>query len=658
MCLPAICGQICLWGLVMRMYANKNHIAAIVFLIFILCLAYLVYAPGLVGGFLFDDFINLEPLGDFGGVDNFETAKAFVFNGVSSSLGRPLSLVTFLLDDNTWPSHGSYFKPTNMKIHLINGVLVVWSTLLVLRALGKSESDSVWIAVLAGAMWLLHPYMVSTTLYVIQRMAQLSAMFMLAGICAYLKGRAMLMGGRLIAGYIWMSAGAAIGTVLAILSKENGALLPLCILVIESVFPKPAVYLFAWWKVCFLVIPSLLVIGYLISMLDFSNIPASGRRYSILERLITEPRIVWEYIYHLLVPRIEGRGLFQDGYVFSRSLLNPITTLPSIIGIVVLLVLGLIYRSRFPLICLAILFFLASHLMESTWINLELYFEHRNYIASVFIFLPIAASIVHLKEKHHYKISVIAGLGVLSVLTFLTHNRVALWSDSDKLELYWAVSSTDSPRAQNRLGALLLKQSGPEHAIAHMERASKRFPDSSLITSNLLLIKVFSATAVPGDFERAANEMRDQPFDAQAVMGLRHIANQITLPDAPESYAAAMIKLTDEVYKNKNYREMSVYSRIDHYIKGLMYLKLRDDVAAYESFSKAIDAYNETDAALSIVAEMAGAGYSGFALNLLLKAEKVYQNQPDNTLIRSRDIYDKEFARMREMLNSVPQDTP
>lgn len=640
------------------MFEQLKVYSPVLFLTGVIIVVWGVYAPGLNGGFLFDDFVNLESLGSFGGVRDFETAKAFVFNGVASPLGRPLSLATFLLDDTNWPSQASYFKPTNVKIHLINGLLVIWVSLLILRALGKKEIDAVWISFLAGAIWMLHPYMVSTTLYVIQRMALLSALFMLAGICVYLKGRVLMLAGRLVAGYVLMSAGVAIGTLLAVLSKENGALLPLCVLAIEVVLPRITAPLLNWWRLAFLVIPSLAVVGYLLSLIDLSNIPAYGRKYSVLERLITEPRIIWEYIYHLLVPRIEGRGLFQDGYVFSTGLLTPITTLPSIICLVLLFLCGCVYRRMFPLTSLAILFFLASHLMESTWINLELYFEHRNYIASVFIFLPVAVSIVQLKEKYDYKLSVIVGLGVLGVLTFLTHNRVALWSDSDKLELYWAVSSTESPRAQNRLGALLLKQSGPEHAVAHMERASKRFPDSSLITSNLLLIKVFSLTAVSADFERAANEMRDQPFDAQAVMGLRHIANQITLPDAPESYAAAMIKLIDEVYKNKNYREMRIYSRVDDYIKGLMYLKLRDDVAAYESFSKAIDAYNETDAALSIVAEMAGAGYSELALNLLVKAENVYQNQSSNTLIRSRDIYDEEFARMREMLSAVPQDTP
>lgn len=626
------------------------------FLFAILGMTWIVYWPGLNGGFLFDDFINLEPLGSFGGVKDWETAKAFIFNGVASSIGRPLSLATFLIDDTTWPSQASYFKPTNVKIHIINGLLVIWASLLILRSLKRNEAEAIWISLIAGAIWLLHPYMVSTTLYVIQRMALLSALFMLAGICAYLKGRALLIAGRYAAGYVCISAGVGIGTLLALLSKENGALLPLCILIIESVLPKFSAPLITWWRVAFLIVPAIAVVGYLISLFELTDSPAYGRRYSQIERLITQPRIIWEYISHLLLPRIEGRGLFQDGYVFSTNLWSPITTLPSIICLLGVLFWSVAYRARFPLICFAILFFLSSHLMESTWLNLELYFEHRNYLASAFLFLPIAAAIVNLRKRYGAKISIASGIGLISVLMFLTYNRVQLWADSDKLEIYWALSSTDSPRAQNRLGTLLLERAGPEKAIEYMEAASKRFPDSSLLSSNLLLIKVFSSLATLGDFELTADAMRRQPFDAQAVKGLRNLADEIAQPDAPKIYAEAMIMLIDKVYENKSYGGVGLYVRVDQYIRGLMYIKLQNYDAALQSLLKAIDVYNETDAALSIVAEMAEAKPE-YALILLDKAEMVYKHQPERTLIRSREVYDYEIERLRKILHySIQKD--
>lgn len=159
--------------------AIKKKLPAL-FLFILLLSTWLVYSPGLQGGFLFDDYPNLEPLGSYGGVVDFETFKSFALNGISGPLGRPIALASFVLDDNTWPSEARWFKPTNVKIHLLVGLLLIWSVLLFMRLLRRDESTCVWIALMTGAIWMLHPYMVSTTLYVIQRMAQLSVLFMLS----------------------------------------------------------------------------------------------------------------------------------------------------------------------------------------------------------------------------------------------------------------------------------------------------------------------------------------------------------------------------------------------------------------------------------------------------------------------------------------------
>jgi hypothetical protein len=47
---------------------------------------------------------------------------------------------------------------------------------------------------------------------------------------------------------------------------------------------------------------------------------------------------------------------------------------------------------KYPLISFGILFFLLNHLIESTILPLELFFEHRNYLPSLFLFLPLAVS--------------------------------------------------------------------------------------------------------------------------------------------------------------------------------------------------------------------------------------------------------------------------
>src|SRR6185312_15539881 len=82
-------------------------------------------------------------------------------------------------------------------------------------------------ALLGAALWLLHPLLVSTTLYIVQREAMLPATFILAGLLAWLHGRERLREGHLRSGLAWICIGLGGCTVLAVLAKANGALLPL-----------------------------------------------------------------------------------------------------------------------------------------------------------------------------------------------------------------------------------------------------------------------------------------------------------------------------------------------------------------------------------------------------------------------------------------------
>jgi len=181
-------------------------------LIFILCLSILVYLPGLDGPFFLDDFATLVALDDYGGVHDWETFRLFVFGGIAGPSGRPISLLSFLIDgtsfENPWR-----FKLTNVLMHLLNGLLLFWLVLLVesFRTDVSVTRRTKWIALLVAGTWLLHPFNVSTTLYVVQRMAQLSSLFVLAGLIAYLLGRKLLVSSPIKA-YLFMSCSIVIAT--------------------------------------------------------------------------------------------------------------------------------------------------------------------------------------------------------------------------------------------------------------------------------------------------------------------------------------------------------------------------------------------------------------------------------------------------------------
>lgn len=635
------------------MLVNRRNFYVVAFFVMVLASTALVYLPGLKGGFIFDDYPNLEALGDFGAVDDVESFNRFVFGGFSGPLGRPLSLASFLLDDNTWPSNPAWFKETNLKIHLLTGVLLCWASLNLLRLYRRDDSEQsiVWIAVISSSIWMLHPYMVSTTLYVVQRMAQLAALFVFAGIAGYLHGRLLLGVGRVRSGYLWMTVSLGLATVLAVLSKENGILLPLLILTIELCLPGGQIKLNIWWRWTFLVAPSWVVIAILAREINFAPDAWPTRLFNQPERLMTESRILWEYLYHLYIPRIEGRGLFQDGYLISRSLTSPMSTLIALIALIALITAAILLRKRFPLASLGVLFFFTGHLLESSVVGLELYFEHRNYMSAAFLFLPVAAVLVELSRTYRLRVAILSGSALFLLLGLLTWERAKLWSDMSTLQLYWAASTPESPRAQNQIGSALWDAGNHKGAIAHMQSAVQLHPDSSFLTVSLLLMKVYDKTATIDEFKQSAEKIKTQAFDAQAIVGIRAIVEEV-LANNKGAYVSAALEFLYAVEAHPKSKRVDIFVRLVPYLQGRLYLAMNDYQNAFAKFSRAMDRYAETDAALGIVAQMASAQRPIESVMLLKKAEEIFQRQDVKTLRRSRDEYRNEFARLHLLLQA------
>ena len=551
----------------------KKNVFPALMLVLVVVLVVGCHWPGLQGEFLLDDFLNLRPLGIYGGVSDWETFRLFVFNGTSGPTGRPLALSSFLLDDNAWPSHAGWFKPTNLAIHLLCGLLLCWCTLRLLRAHEFEERDAQWIAIFSGGCWLLHPLMVSTTLYVVQRMTQLAALFVFAGIAGYLNGRALLPA-RPRAAYAWMTISFGLGTLLAVFSKENGALLPLLLLVVEFCLPRtpsrppPS----ALWRAVCLLLPSLALMGYLASLIDFSPDAWPERPFDQPERLWSEARIMWEYLQLLFIPKIEGRGLFQDGYAISKGWLTPWTTLPSAFGIAALFGAALWMRRRWPLAALSLLFFFAGHLLESSVVGLELYFEHRNYLSAAFLFLPLGQGLLFLAKKTKPALAFVVGGLILSLLAGLTLERARLWQDADQLMIYWAVSNPDSPRAQNALADILNKRGQSEQADAVLQAAFERHPDNALLNLRLLLQKIYALKASAQDFETTGRRLAIQAHDAETMHTLQAIVAQTLLPVAPPFYKDGTLDLLTVMEHDAAFLKSPAFKGLVPLLKGRLYL--------------------------------------------------------------------------------------
>jgi hypothetical protein len=182
-----------------------------------------------------------------------------------------------------------------------------------------------------------------------------------------------------------------------------------------------------------------------------------GRDFTLAQRLLTEPRVVLDYLRWTLLPDLGQLSLNHDDYAISRDLWSPPTTLPALLGIPALLVVAWCCRNRRPLISLGLLWFLAAQLLTATIIPLELVFEHRNYFASLGICLALADLLLVAPTTRSTQR---AGtmLAVLFVLfcAGLTDLRAREWSDPMRFSSSEASKHPLSPRATYDLARTLV----------------------------------------------------------------------------------------------------------------------------------------------------------------------------------------------------------
>jgi hypothetical protein len=419
----------------------------------ILLLTVMVYLPGLPGFFVYDDYPNLLRHTAFQvPISGWHDVARVLQEGLSSPLGRPLSLLSFAANHALGGGFDPFaLKLTNIAIHLANGVLLYflarlwaeqWPQPKVTPELARR------IALVCMAFWLLHPLNLTSVLYVVQRMNSLSAFFVLSGLLAYTHARVMHRSGR--SARVLLAVSLLIAWPAAVLSKENGILMVLYAMVVEStiflgsgggrarrecrVFFAVGLLPFVAAMVYLLVEPGVITDGY------------SGRDFTLAERLLTESRVLWIYVGLLLLPDPGRMSLYHDDIAISTGLLAPPTTLLAVVSMGAVILVAITLRRRLPLLAFAVAWFLVGHLVESTVIALRIAQEHRNYLPQIGLLFPLAFLINDRVQNLRWRW--LPTLLVVLVLAAATLSRSITWSDYDRFVASGLANHPDSRTAQ------------------------------------------------------------------------------------------------------------------------------------------------------------------------------------------------------------------
>ena len=386
---------------------------------------------------------------------------------------RPLAYTSFALNWYLGRDNPFGYHAVNILIH----ILTAYFLFLALMALFKTprldgiynRRQMVFVSLLAATLWAVNPIQVQAVTYIVQRMASLCAMFYILSIYFYVKARCSEIK---IWRNIFLYAGCFLSFLAAFLTKENAALLPISLLLLEAVFFQDMGHKRV--RMAFLGIALLLSIamvvgcaliiyeGNLSAFLDYEN-----RLFTSFERLLTQPRVLLFYLTLIFYPAPNRLSLVHDIEI-STSLFHPWTTLPSILIVLALIGFAVCKLRKWPILIFAILFFFLNHVVESSIIPLELVFEHRNYLPSMFLFWPVAVGLKRLIDLYRNRNAVVY-YGLLAFIPLLlvgmgagTYIRNIDWSSEKYL---WEDAMRKAPRASRPIQML---------AFAHYERIGDR----------------------------------------------------------------------------------------------------------------------------------------------------------------------------------------
>jgi tetratricopeptide (TPR) repeat protein len=448
----------------------------------LLFLVVLSYANTLYSPFVFDDMHSFvdEP---YAYVRDFSYDSFSKLSNTFFGKARLIPMITFSINHYMAKGQMPIYHITNIAIHLLATFFVYWFITTLLRTrVGVSTLrgfSAVWFSLFAAALWALNPVQTNAVTYIVQRMTSLSALFYLATLTFYVKGR--LAATRKNRGFFYVFSAGMAGC--AFLSKENSFMLPAAILLVEWIFISPGIFVkifqrMKWyhWLAIFLVAIALLPLAEQrwTGILNTGNF----RPFTWDERLLTQSRVVVYYMTLLLLP-LPGRMNLDYDFPISTSIISPPTTLVAIILLGLVLIWSFYRREKYPLIVFGVFWYFLNLVIESTVIPLELVFEHRLYLPSVGFYIACLAGLdlllASLKTKYAAReVEQVFVLLMVILVTFFsigTTVRNNVWRDSYALYSDSVKKSPNKPRPHLDLGVAMGRDVDLEReSIAVFER--------------------------------------------------------------------------------------------------------------------------------------------------------------------------------------------
>ncbi|MBW2630456.1 MAG: tetratricopeptide repeat protein [Deltaproteobacteria bacterium] len=386
----------------------------------------IIYGNTFHGSWHFDDHVNIVENRniELKSLSLNEMQKSFY--GVDFShekISRPLSYLSFALNYYISGTNTFGYHVVNFAIHYLAAVflfLLIYNTLRLPFLNERYGNIAYAVALLSAFLWATHPIQITAVTYIVQRMASMAALFYIMAMYLYLKARTTHGNKQRIV----FVALCCVTAILSFASKENAAMLPLSIFLYDLFLIQGLTHENIKKNLKIALVPVIVILLVTLFYVDLPSILEGykNRPFTLTERLLTEPRVILFYISLLLYPVTYRFALLHD-FGVSASLLTPWATVPAILTITIIIGLALWRSRKNPLISFCVLFFFLNHIIEGSFIPLEIIYEHRNYLPSTLLFVLFSIFIINVINYFSYKKSVqfLMVSGIIILMVFQGH---------------------------------------------------------------------------------------------------------------------------------------------------------------------------------------------------------------------------------------------
>lgn len=413
-----------------------------------------IYGPALRGPFVLDDRVLpfMAP-----GVE-LQPFSAWIA-GV-----RPLLMFTFWLDYQHGGLDPLGYHLTNVILHFLTSVIITFIVARLLAWVKVEGRQRDVLAVLGGALFLLHPAQTESVAYVASRSEALSVFFFYAGLAVFLyRDEGPMKFPRALASVALFGA--------AVMTKEHTAIFPLVVVLADYFWNrgglrKNAIF-YALVALCgaggaYIVVRVLrgaTTAGF--------NVPG----LTPMTYFFTQGRVVWSYVRLFFLPF--GQNVDPD-VAISHNVFDH-GAIVGLLAMAAVVCAAWVYRKRWPLASFGAILFVLLLAPTSSFIPiLDPLAERRMYLP----FLGLILITLELLRRVKLQNVLWIGTAVCLLLAVLTYQRAQVWGDPVAL---WGDAAAKSPnklRPRFQLAYAYYEEGRFPEAATNYQAASKLSPPS------------------------------------------------------------------------------------------------------------------------------------------------------------------------------------